>query len=107
MSRFAVVITRRAERDLARLDAAVRARIVRALFELAEDPLRQARKLSSTDLGHYRVRVGDWRIVFDLEQADVVVLRVGHRREIYRRGKPTAPLASASAARRRGSRGRG
>ncbi|MBI4701774.1 MAG: type II toxin-antitoxin system RelE/ParE family toxin [Deltaproteobacteria bacterium] len=86
MSRFDVVITRRAERDIARLDNEVRTRIHRALLELTEDPLRHARRLSSTDLGQYRVRVGDWRVIFDLERSDVVVLRIGHRREIYRRG---------------------
>jgi len=37
-------------------------------------------------LGTYRFRIGDYRVIFDIEGNEVVVLRVGHRREIYRRG---------------------
>jgi mRNA interferase RelE/StbE len=84
MSRFRVVITRRAERDVASLDSVARARIKKALIELSEDPLRRSKRLTNSELGQYRLRVGDWRIVFDLEHNDIVVLRIGHRREIYR-----------------------
>jgi len=45
---------------------------------------RRARRLTNTDLGQFRLRVGDWRIVFDIDGSFVVVLRIGHRREIYR-----------------------
>jgi mRNA interferase RelE/StbE len=37
-----------------------------------------------TDLGSYRFRIGDYRVIFDVEGANLIVLRVGHRREIYR-----------------------
>jgi len=84
MSRFRVVVTRRAERDVAALDHATRGRIKKALLELQEDPTRRSKKLTNSDIGQLRLRVGDWRIVFDLEGKDVVILRVGHRREIYR-----------------------
>ena len=83
---FRVLVTRRAERDIADLDPLVRRRVHVALLDLERDPLARATKLTSFELGDYRVRVGDWRVVFDLEGNDVVVLRVGHRREIYRRG---------------------
>jgi mRNA interferase RelE/StbE len=36
-------------------------------------------------LGAYRFRIGDYRVVFDLEGDEIVILRVGHRRDIYRR----------------------
>lgn len=36
-------------------------------------------------LGSYRFRIGDYRVVFDLEGDQIVILRVGHRREIYKR----------------------
>jgi mRNA interferase RelE/StbE len=84
MSRFRVVITRRAERDVAALDPVTRGRVRKALLDLQEDPSRRSKKLTNSDLGQFRLRVGDWRIVFDLEGKDIVILRVGHRREIYR-----------------------
>ena len=44
-----------------------------------------AERLTEPELGSYRFRVGDYRVIFDLEGDEIVVLRVGHRREIYRR----------------------
>ncbi|MDZ7363783.1 MAG: type II toxin-antitoxin system RelE/ParE family toxin [candidate division KSB1 bacterium] len=45
---------------------------------------RYAAKLSSFDLGSYRFRIGDYRVIFDVDGAALVILRAGHRREIYR-----------------------
>jgi len=36
-------------------------------------------------LGTYRFRIGDYRVIFDIEGKDIVALRVGHRRDIYRK----------------------
>ncbi len=40
----------------------------------------------NSSLGSYRFRIGDFRVIFDIEKDEIVVLRVGHRREIYRKG---------------------
>lgn len=80
-----VVLTRRARKDLDALDPPVRARILEKLGDLQDDPLRGATRLTDARLGTYRVRVGDWRIIFDLDDDTVVVLRIGHRRQIYSR----------------------
>jgi len=85
MSRYNVVITRRAERDAAALDPVARARIKKVLLELSEEPTRRSKRLTNSDLVQCRLRVEDWRIVFDVDGDDVVILRIGHRREIYRR----------------------
>jgi len=80
-----VVLTRRARKDLDALDPPVRARILEKLGDLQDDPLRGATRLTDARLGTYRIRVGDWRIIFDLDDDTVVVLRIGHRRQIYSR----------------------
>jgi len=36
------------------------------------------------EAGVFRVRQGNWRAVFSIEEGDVIVDRVGHRREVYR-----------------------
>jgi mRNA interferase RelE/StbE len=72
-------------RDIEGLDPGVKDRIGKTLLRYEKDPLRHAEKLSHSDLGSYRFRVGDYRVVFDLEGEEIVVLRVGHRREIYKR----------------------
>ncbi len=82
---YHLVYTSRAARDIEDLDAKTKERIGRQLLRLSEDPLRHAEKLAHSSLGSFRFRIGDYRVVFDLEGAEIVVLRVGHRREIYRR----------------------
>jgi mRNA interferase RelE/StbE len=42
-----------------------------------------AKPLRADLVGHYRLRVGDWRIVFRVQGQDVIVVRIAHRKEIY------------------------
>ncbi len=61
-------------------------RMVHALRRLEADPRHQgAVKLSGMG-DQWRVRVGDWRILYSIRDRDLVVLviRIGHRREVYR-----------------------
>ena len=83
--KYTLIYTQRAERDIAGLDSRTRERIGKTLLRYKENPLRYAEKLSDPVLGTYRFRIGDYRVIFDLEGNEIVVLRVGHRREIYRR----------------------
>ena len=73
-------------KTLARMDRAVAKRLRANIVALALDPLapnNNVKKLAGIE--GYRLRVGDWRIVYVLkyEILTVVVVRVGHRREIY------------------------
>jgi mRNA interferase RelE/StbE len=83
--KYELVYTRRAEKDIGRLDEAAKKRIGKTLLYYREDPFRYAEKLTDPKLGTYRFRIGDYRVVFDIEGNEIVVLRVGHRKEIYRR----------------------
>jgi mRNA interferase RelE/StbE len=82
---FRLVYTRRAVKDIEHMDHATKRRIGQKLTRYAEDPYRHAEKISDSDLGSFRFRVGDYRVIFDVEGKDIVILRVGHRREVYRR----------------------
>jgi len=79
-----------AARELQALDAAIRKRILRFLAERVaplEDPRILAKALRGTELGEFwRYRVGDYRLICSIEDGHlrVLVLRIGHRREIYR-----------------------
>lgn len=61
-------------------------RVDAAILSLAHDP-RPARAEKLTGYDFYRIRVGDYRIVYQIEddRLVIVVIRIGHRREIYRR----------------------
>jgi len=67
------------------LDQSVKHRIGKTLLRYQENPLRYAERMTDERLGSYRFRIGDYRVIFDLEGDDIVILRVGHRRDIYRR----------------------
>lgn len=82
---YRLVYTHRAARDIAALDPKTRERVGAQLARYEGDPLRYAEKLAHSSLGSFRFRIGDYRVVFDVEGEEIVVLRVGHRREIYRR----------------------
>ena len=82
---FKLIYTQRSIRDLRKLDDSTKLRIGKALLRFQENPLNYAEKITDPILGSYRFRIGDYRVVFDLQGEEIVVLRVGHRREIYRR----------------------
>ena len=77
-------------KELKKLDRPVQTRLVSFLRDrLAplEDPRTIGEALSGARLGNYwKYRVGDWRIVCDIQDGRIVVrvLRVGNRREVYR-----------------------
>ena len=77
----------RAIRDMRRLPARERERIIAKIEQCAANPTSLARQVVALTGGPYRrLRVGDYRVIFDVEQgnpANMVVLRVRHRREAY------------------------
>ena len=83
--KYQLVYTHRAIRDLDALDPSVKPRIGKTLLRYELDPLPHAEPLKQSELGSYRFRTGDYRVVFDLEGGQIVIPRVGRRREIYRR----------------------
>ncbi len=83
MPRFALVISNRFRRDLRRLDAQTHRRVLDALEELQENPY-QGSQLTNVQIGQWRMRVGDYRIRYDIEGTRVLLYRVRHRRDIYR-----------------------
>lgn len=87
--RYVVRLARRAVRSLEDLQRRDQQRIRAAIDLLAENPRPPSCVALQGEVGVYRVRVGDYRIVYEvLDQVLVVqvvqVVRVGHRREVYR-----------------------
>jgi mRNA interferase RelE/StbE len=83
---WAVSYTESAAKAIRRLDSQVRARVRAAVEVLAEDPLR-GKSLQLTLRGLRSWRTGDWRIVYRVveQRVEVLVVAVGHRREVYDR----------------------
>ena len=91
MATWKVEFDREAKRDLDKLDPQVTRRIERFLYERVatlDDPRSIGEALRGSKLGEFwKYRVGDWRIICEIQDAKLVVLalRVGHRREVYER----------------------
>jgi mRNA interferase RelE/StbE len=82
---YALFIERRAQRSLSRIVAQDRDRISSAIRRLADEPRpRGVKKLSGRDA--WRIRVGDYRVLYEIhdERLVILVVDIGHRREIYR-----------------------
>ena len=83
--KYRLVYTQKAVRDIDRLDSRVKNRIGTTLLRFKDNPLQYAERLTNSALGGYRFRIGDYRVIFDIEGNDIVVLRASHRKEIYKR----------------------
>lgn len=72
-----------AARALRKLDATNRARMRKALGELTVDPWKAGKPLHPSDF--WGVRAGDYRAIYeiDVDQNQVTVLFIGHRKKVY------------------------
>jgi len=79
--------SRRVEKEIADLPQGMRERVIQTIRKLAEDPRpRGSRKMAGEMRGAWRIRVGDFRVLYDGDddQRLVIILAVLHRRGAYR-----------------------
>lgn len=81
-----ILYSKRAGRELRKLDPQVKRRVRAALEKLAEDPTR-GKPLQLDLRGLRSLRAGDYRIIYRAIEGrlEILVLTVGHRREVYDR----------------------
>jgi mRNA interferase RelE/StbE len=82
-----VALIPRAERELAALPKEAQTRIDVRILALSQDPRPPGVKKLQGEEGFCRVRVGDYRVVYSVEDKDLLVLvvRIAPRGEVYRR----------------------
>lgn len=88
--RWEVVWSQAALKTLRKLDKPTRERIVKAAQLLGQNPHPPAAKQLEGTIGTvatFRIRTGDWRLLYAVRDRELTVLivKVGHRREVYRR----------------------
>jgi mRNA interferase RelE/StbE len=84
---YSVGLRASAEKQLAALDKPVRERVAAAIDALAETPRPSGAIAMQGAAGLLRIRVGSYRVVYTVSDRELIVLviDIGHRREIYRR----------------------
>jgi mRNA-degrading endonuclease RelE of RelBE toxin-antitoxin system len=79
-----VVLVPEAQSDIAALPLTMRARLDGVLARLEAWPnVSGAKPLRHDWKGHYRIRMGDWRVIFKVVRPDLIVVRMAHRSTIY------------------------
>jgi mRNA interferase RelE/StbE len=87
MTSYRIQWKRSAKKELKKLDKQIIPRILQAIENLAEDPWQlESKKLVGSDT-IYRIRVGDYRVIYSIESSvlTIEIIKVGHRKEVYRK----------------------
>lgn len=82
MSQLLIEFKPRAIKDLKAIDAHDRARIVSKIEGLENDLAGDVKRLTNFT-PEYRLRVGDYRVLFELEAGRVIIYRIKHRKDVY------------------------
>jgi len=81
---FRIVYTKTSVRDIKKLDSVAKRKIKKKIEIFSKNPLYYSKRLINAKMGTYRFRIGNYRVVFDIDKKTIVILRVGHRREVYK-----------------------
>jgi len=81
-----LLIEHRAEKDLRKLDAALFLQIVARIKSLPENPHPPGSRKLSGSRNDWRIRIGDYRVLYEIDHKAkaIRIMRVRHRREVYR-----------------------
>lgn len=72
------------KKDIPKLDPPLLKRIRKTIEDrLATAPMDFGKPLRHTKEGLWSLRIGDWRVIYQIFENQVLVLRIGHRREVY------------------------
>ncbi len=86
MPDYTVSFRKSAEKDIRKLDARLQQRVFTAVEPLARNPRPSGCRKLQGSADAYRIRVGDYRVIYTVDDAILIVAveRVRHRREVYR-----------------------
>ncbi|HSX52857.1 MAG TPA: type II toxin-antitoxin system RelE/ParE family toxin [Patescibacteria group bacterium] len=87
MSSYTLIYKKPAAKAIQKLSPQIRKRLKSKLewFISQDDPISFAEALTKPADAQYRYRIGTYRVLFDVEGKNIVVLLVRHRREVYKR----------------------
>lgn len=83
---FKVIYAKSVEKDLKKVSTSSLPKIKQGIEELQRFPnISQIRHLTNHPLADYRLRVGNYRILFDVnwEKQEIYILKIGHRKNVY------------------------
>ena len=80
--KYQILYEKEALKELDKLEPSISRRIIKKIDEMSENPAScDIKKLKASN--DYRLRVGDYRIIFIFDQDLIKILKIGHRQQIY------------------------
>ena len=80
--KYQIFYEKEALKELDKLETSISRRIIKKIDEMSENPSScDIKKLKASD--YYRLRVGDYRIIFIFDKDLIKILKIGHRQQIY------------------------
>ena len=74
------------KKDLPKIPRNIQLRIKKAIeLRLLRDPVSSGGPLRKSLKGYRKLRVGDYRIIYRIEKSDILIFKIGHRKEVYRK----------------------
>lgn len=75
-----------AEKQLNSLDRQIKIKILEKLkfYSLQDKPLQFAERTADDRFGDWKFRIGDYRVLFDIVQNKIIILKIGHRKDVYK-----------------------
>jgi len=83
---FRIIYAKSVAKDLRKLPVSSLPKIKQGIEELEEFPnLSQIKRLKNHPLADYRLRLGNYRVLFDVdwEKMEIIILKIGHRKDVY------------------------
>ena len=81
--KFRLEYTARFERRLKTLDIKIQLTVLREIIELKENPFL-GKPLNGSLKGTSSLRVGDYRVIYKVQSEKILILTVGHRKQVYK-----------------------
>lgn len=84
---FTVLFTAKSEKDLSKLSNVIQSLVLKKIIQLENNPRpSQCKYLIGNKIARFRLRVGDYRVIYDINDVlmEVLIMRIGHRKEIYK-----------------------
>lgn len=83
-SEYRILYKSSVEKDFKGIEINQRKRIIKKIeTALSQDPYK-GKQLKGEYKGFWRIRIGDYRVVYRIMQKDIVIVAVGHKKEVYK-----------------------
>lgn len=75
-------------KDIFSIPRNIQSRVRKAIEQrLLRDPIKYGEPLKRSLQGYRKIRVGDYRIIYRVQSHEIIVLKIGHRKEVYKKDR--------------------